>query len=352
MNKFKALAITITGVATLAAGSLLINNDASAENLVRVAGSDRYETAANISRQTYSSKASSAVIVSGETFADALSATPLASAANGPVLLIKKGVIPQTTWNEIQRILPAPQFNQYKLYVLGGEAVINKAQTDFLTAQGYDVVRLAGRDRMHTSVLAAMTADSLRGTKPGYAYIVNGFGFADGLAVGPLASIEKRNVLVTESGDLSQSVRDYVNGNIDTLAGVALIGGTSVIPQSISDLFTSNGFGVTRIAGSNRYGTATKIAESIITGAPTGGKGIGLASGRNFPDALAAGPLLAFTKNALILDQPEGCKETLKYLQSAQNVIAGGFVFGGKNAVSSAAESVAEQVIGGAKPCK
>jgi len=248
--------------------------------------------------------------------------------------------------------MPNPHYVKKTIYAIGGTAVINKGQLDWLISQGYSVVRLAGANRMETSVKVAEKADQVRGKKPDRAYIVNGYRFADGLAVGPLAAKEGRNILVTENGDLTQVVRDYVNKNINTLADVTIIGGTTVMPSSIDKLFRDNGFGVIRIAGSNRYDTAAQIASRIINIKQTTGDKIGLASGRSFPDGLAAGYMLASQNAPLLLAQEKDCAETQKFLSANNKIINGGWVFGGFKAVSQKEELDSEAIISDTKTCK
>lgn len=347
MNKIKYALISLAVLILAAVGLFDSPKQADAGSLVRISGADRYETSVKISQNIYplSGSAKSVVIVSGETFADALAASPLAKAADGPVLLTRKNKTPDSVVSEIFRLLPNPQFTQHTIYVLGGTAVINKGQMDWLASQGYKIVRLAGANRMETSVKAAEKADVLRGTAPDRAYIVNGYGFADGIAVGSLATSENRNILLTENGDLSQVVRDYVNANIDTLADVTLVGGTAVLPQSIADLFTSNGFGVVRIAGANRYATAVEIAKRLS------GVEFGLASGKNFPDGLAAGYFLSLRSAPLLLEQGVDCGDTHKYIDNNSSKFSDGYVFGGTSVVSSAAAKAASDLMNGIKTC-
>ena len=54
----------------------------------RVAGTDRYETAAAIARTSFPGKASTVFIASGENYADALAGAPAAGAQSAPILLV------------------------------------------------------------------------------------------------------------------------------------------------------------------------------------------------------------------------------------------------------------------------
>lgn len=341
--------VTLLSLAVVTLAGLLVTKNASAEDLSRVAGSDRYNTAVEVSKRLFASvcvpgacpQADAVILVNGETLADALASAPLAKAANGTILFTKKNTLPLATQTEIQRVLKTGG----TIYILGGTGAISQAVQDMLGSLGYNTKRLAGVNRMDTSVLVAMTADSIRGTAPTHIYLVNGYRFADGLAVGPLAAVEGRNILVTEDGDLSQVVRSYVNGNINTLSNVSLVGGDSVLPQEVMSLFVDNGFIADRIDGKNRYHTATLIADRA------GSKGIGFVSGFSFADALSSGALLTSLNYSVIFDQPGSCLETAQYLQKNSVRFIDGFVVGGLNVVSLAAEQVAEQLLDGIKAC-
>ena len=68
---------------------------------------------------------------------------------------------------------------------------------------------------------------------------------------------------------------------------VTIVGGTSVVSSAVlEELADIAGTIPTRLAGANRYETALAVAEA------NGNSGtVILATGENFPDALAAGPL-------------------------------------------------------------
>jgi putative cell wall-binding protein len=82
---------------------------------------------------------------------------------------------------------------------------------------------------------------------------------------------------------------------------------------------------VTRIAGADRYATATSgVTQSWSTGSGT----VYLASGTTFPDGLAVGPLAAKTKAPLLLvppcELPQTVADTLKTLKPTRLVVVGG----------------------------
>ena len=119
----------------------------------RYAGDDRYQTSSAVSQKVWADavaddsprlQAKAVVLASGEGFADALAGVPLAAYKQGPLLLTEPAGLTKTTEDEIKRVLPAGA----TVYVLGGQAAISSAVDSQLRADGYQVTRYAGADRM------------------------------------------------------------------------------------------------------------------------------------------------------------------------------------------------------------
>lgn len=85
-------------------------------NGVRIAGSDRYETAA-LFAQAHFGKAAKVLIVTGENFPDGLAA----GSAGQPVLMVKQNEIPAATRTAIAALEPT------SYTILGGQASVSKA---------------------------------------------------------------------------------------------------------------------------------------------------------------------------------------------------------------------------------
>ena len=88
------------------------------KNVSRIAGENRYETAALVSRTAYPQGANVCYVVSGETFADALG---VSSFRDGPVLLTTKDKVPRATADEIKRL------KVKRVIAVGGPAVISES---------------------------------------------------------------------------------------------------------------------------------------------------------------------------------------------------------------------------------
>ncbi|MDU7560875.1 MAG: cell wall-binding repeat-containing protein, partial [Finegoldia magna] len=83
----------------------------------RIAGKNRYESAAKISREQFTN-AKKVIVVNAQKYADALSATTL-SDGKYSILYTEKDSLPTATRNEIQRLNPV------EVYLLGGQQSIS-----------------------------------------------------------------------------------------------------------------------------------------------------------------------------------------------------------------------------------
>lgn len=81
--------ITLAIILVLTANTLYASAD-KGENIIRLNGKNRYESSIEISKHVFPDKVQSLVLVSGENYADALSANGLAAYIDGPILLTEK----------------------------------------------------------------------------------------------------------------------------------------------------------------------------------------------------------------------------------------------------------------------
>lgn len=108
-------------------------------------------------------------------------------------------------------------------------------------------------------------------------------------------------------------------------------GGTSALPYNPVEDYGA--FFGTRIAGKNRYGTAVEIANLYKTRLNKDLKEVYIASGRNYPDALASAPVVGNTDSVLLLTDPDSLSiETKQFIQSKG--IETVYVLGGPKAIS------------------
>lgn len=100
----------------------------------RLAGKNRFETAAKISEEGFK-KADTVVLAYGFNYADALAGVPLAQKLGAPILLTQTDKLPDETAAEIQRL------GAKKAVILGGEGVISTSVENTLKKQGITTQR-------------------------------------------------------------------------------------------------------------------------------------------------------------------------------------------------------------------
>jgi spore germination protein YaaH/putative cell wall-binding protein len=184
------------------------------------------------------------------------------------------------------------------------------------------VTRQGGSDRYGTA--AAVSAATFAPGVPA-AYIATGAKFPDALAAGPVAGRAGGPVLLTTASSLPASTATEL-GRLRPARIFVLGGPTAVSDAVLSSLraYATSGT-VTRISGADRYGTAA--AASAATFAP-GAPVAYVATGANFPDALAGGtaagredgPILLTSRTAI----PRATANELARLKPARIVVVGG----------------------------
>ncbi|WP_419855796.1 cell wall-binding repeat-containing protein [Candidatus Poriferisodalis sp.] len=334
-------ATAIVGVGNTAGAASRVDSD-------RLWGADRYETAAKIAKE-YADSAGpidTAIVASGESFADALAATPLARVRNAPILLSPPDELHAATRSFIQR------HRIDNIVIAGGTAAISDDVEDALAGLiSGRPERLEGSDRYRTVVNIAREIDADEiggycGDGRRTALLATGEKFADALALSPLAYSGPNPVLLSESDRLPASVRNYL---VDyTIKQVVIAGGTAAIADSVEAEISALGITVERLWGRDRFETAAEIAEELADRC-YGSDEFGLADGRNFPDALVGGALLGLRRAPLLLSEPALPDATRRFL--AGPVPDAGTVqltiFGGPAAVSDSAAAAAADALRG-----
>lgn len=194
----------------------------------RLAGGNRYETAAAISADTFAPGVPVAYVATGANFPDALAAAPPAGVNGGPLLLVEKYAVPSAIAQELMRLHPG------RIVILGGTSVI--ASSVASTLAGYtsgSVDRFAGADRYATAAAVSSGTFSSADT----VFVATGSKFPDALSAGPVASMESAPVLLVPSTWLP----DVVRSEILRLAPsrVVILGGTGTVSASVQSAIQS-----------------------------------------------------------------------------------------------------------------
>jgi putative cell wall-binding protein len=195
------------------------------------------------------------------------------------------------------------------------------------TVTGVAIARHAGADRYSSA--AALSAASFAPGVP-VVYVSTGAKFPDALAAGPAAAKLGGPVLLVETNRIPSAtateLRRLRPGRI------IVAGGPSVVSSAVLSGLRSYAGSVLRQAGNDRFSTAAAVsAATFAPRVPV----VYLATGLNFPDALAGGPASGMHGGPVLLVEthaiPGATARELQRLKPARIVVAGG-----ASAVSSA----------------
>ncbi|MFE9207397.1 cell wall-binding repeat-containing protein [Micromonospora sp. NPDC007230] len=266
------------------------------DRVVRLSGSDRFGTTTAISTSHWATagnttdkrpRAQAVVLSRSDTFADALGGSALAAAKQGPLLMTPPNALQPAISTEMRRVL-APGGT---VYLLGSPGALSTDVENKVKALGFKTVRIAGSDRFATSVAIANAIDPT----PDVVLAATGMNFPDALAAGAAAGAQNLPgkgtsavVVLTNDDKLPVATKTYLDGlpAASAVVGVGLQGHTATAP-----------YGAVPLYGDNRFETALYTAWAFFGGETH----VGLATGMNWPDALAGGALMASLDGPLIL---------------------------------------------------
>ena len=287
----------------------------------RVAGSDRFSTAAAMSKVRSPNGVGTAYVATGLGFADALAGGPAADASNGTVLLVTRDSVPSATRDELARLKPTD------VVVLGGPGAVSDAVVDQLGAR-----RIAGDNRYATA--AAISADTFDPAVP-VVYMATGESFPDALGGAAAGALQGGPVLLVTKNTIPSETDAELHRLLPQR--IVILGGKAAVSQGVESSlaqYTVPG-GVARLAGPDRYATSVAVSKATF---PESAARVYVATGKNFSDALAGGPVAANGPGPLLL-VPGGCMPTVVWVEierlGAQRIV----FLGGNGAVTGALSS-------------
>jgi subtilisin family serine protease/putative cell wall-binding protein len=286
------------------------------KSVPRIAGADRYATAAAVSASAFAPGVPVVYIATGASFPDALAGAPAARIGGGPLLLTAGSFIPPPTASELSRLKPG------RIVILGGTGAVSTGVESKL--KGYaagGVRRIAGADRYAT---AAAISATVFPSGTGTVYVATGANYPDALAAGAAAARTKSSVLLVSAS----SIPGPTAKELDRLnpSKIVIMGGTGVVSDAIAAQLAAYAPTVTRVAGADRYATAVRLS-AVSFGANSVSR-VYIASGTSFADGLAAGPVAGLRGAPLLLvstrSLPSVVANELKRLDPTQVIIVGG----------------------------
>lgn len=272
-----------------------------------LAGSDRYATALAVSRSAFANGSCDTVIIAtGTNFPDALGAGGLAGAARCPILLVRStGGLPTAVKTEINRLTQGHATR--KVYITGSTTVVSALTESNLKSLvgSTNVKRLGGKDRFATANLIAREVGVVLTAKgipySGKAFVTTGLTFPDALLASPVAYAGQRPVLLIGKTGVDSALKATI-----TALGVTdihIVGSTASVSTSVQTALDGmSGVSVERVAAAtDKYAMTVAFADHAASEEGFSFDYVGIATGDNFPDALAAGPALGETRSVMLL---------------------------------------------------
>jgi putative cell wall-binding protein len=302
----------------------------------RVSGAGRYDTAVAISKANFK-VADTVVIATGENFPDALSGSGLCGAYRAPLLLTRHDQLPAAVLAEVSRL------GAKEAFIIGGAGVVNDSVKTALVGAGLTVRRLGGTTRYQTAALVAAEIAAKAGAGFGKtALVARGDAFPDALALAPFAYSQALPILLVRPDGRSYSARDSIAALGVTKVLVA--GGTAVVPPAV---VASLGVPAERAGGTSRYDTAVAVAKYGIAHAWGTPAFVGLATGANFPDALAGGPGCGANGGVMLMTRRYPLDAaSAAWLSANKAAVTKVQVYGGPGVVSAGARLKVKELLG------
>lgn len=322
----------------------------------RLEGENRYETTKDISQTGYS-QANKAIIATGKNYPDALAASALAGVNDCPILLTDPNTASQQMLDEVQRL------GVQSVYLVGGEGAISSSVANTIAGiiGSSNVIRISGTTRYETAEAIYREGIDHWGDT---AILTTALGYADALSVSPYAyAINAPVFLCNPQGSFisnlanttgSQSVTVRVEVSEETMSTltsgnfsrIIIVGGESAVPCELAEYIQSKaeikGYSLIldRWSGDNRYQTSLAIAQNAVAEGILSYNNMAIATGKNYPDALAGGAFCGKKRSVLLLgDESDSGRLGMDCLFDQDVLgtacVSNGYILGGTSAIST-----------------
>jgi len=317
----------------------------------RIAGVNRYATAAEIAQAKFPTGADVAILASGLNFPDAMSAGYLAGLDSAPILLTD----PTTLSPETQAAFAT--LKTQKVIIVGGTGAVAdsvKTAVEALTSTSalgglITTSRMFGASRYDTMQMIDTSAPATSvGVFQGKAtaIVAQGLDFADALSASGVAYKDHLPVVLTDPNTLiNQAQQTLQTLNVGQ---VLIMGGTSAISAGTEQAINALGIATLhRFSGVDRTDTAQQFSQFAVANLGFSNNEVVLTRGDNFPDALAGGVYAGDPKPLLLSEDPNTLGTyTANYLTSFASFIHRITILGGESAMADATVTAAAAAAG------
>ncbi len=294
-------------------------------SLTRLSGSNRVDTAIEIAKASHKGKVSNVILATANDYADALAGSVLAYKLNAPILLVGSSAADQ---DKVLSYMKENMDLAGTVYILGGIRAISTAVEEKITIGGFkNIKRLGGSDRYETSLKIAEQLDTKIGTP---VVLVSGESYPDALSISSEAALMQYPILLTQKNGISDAIKSKIAEFKPIKVYIIGLQGavsTAVEEQAvqITGLAKEN---IVRIGGSDRYETSLAVAKYFGISEQK----VCIATGKNYPDALAGSVYAANNDAPIILVDEKLSDNITNYLKTRK--VSEATIFGGESVVS------------------
>ncbi len=321
-----------SGGSSSSGGSAPVPAKASVE---RIYGQDRVNTAIAIAKATYKDKVSKVILAASDNYPDALAGSVLAYKEKAPILLVGKNAEDQ---EKVIAYMKENMDSAGSVYILGGTSSVSNEMEEKVNTAGFrNISRIGGADRYETAVKIADTIGVKEGTP---VIIVSGDNYPDAISVSSTAAANGYPIFMVSKDEIPDVVKKEISAIKPSK--VYIIGLQGAVGTGVEQQLTKASVdktNIVRIGGQDRYETSLNVAKYFNTSVEK----VSVASGENFPDALAGSSYAANNKSPIILIGNSLTEDQKTYLKNAKlNSIT---IFGGTGAVTTEIENVINELI-------
>mgnify|MGYP001309700425 CR=1 FL=1 len=321
LKRGAALATTVAIGLTPALVAAPAAHAAAPVPVTRIAGANRFGTAAAVAEKAFPSGASTVIVATGFNFPDALAGNYLAGLDKAPILLVNIDNVPTETQTALQTL------KAKNVVILGQTDAVDANTEAQLKSEGYTTSRIGGATRYDTMQMIneapnATTIGTINGKKT--ALLARGDNFPDALGGGPVAYAKNFPVILTATTALSPQAQDVITK--DGIQQVIILGGTIAVPTAVEQQANAAGAATLyRANGKDRSDTSRLLAEYAISNLGFTTASYAIASGDQYftgADALASGPFSGGIPQPTLITNSVNDPGTLVQFGQAHNATA------------------------------
>ncbi len=210
----------------------------------RVAGADRYETAAKVALADSGGVGSdgdrrTAVLSSGTSFPDALAAGGIVYRQHLPQLLTALDTLPASTSSALTEL------GIQHVIITGGTGAVSPAVEQQVQALGITTERIAGATRFETAVALADLAIDRYGVPGAHIDVATGLNFPDALTGGAHVGRTSSVLLLTPPTTVPSVVSSFLQRRAASISGGDVLGGRgavdSIVKITVEETLRPNG---------------------------------------------------------------------------------------------------------------